>query len=142
MCSEYDLSTVVETHVPSTRFPGKAEYNGSMTDLVFPNKILTLCGHVQYPDSFSLLKKIRAMVEVYQKYGEMPSQEKVDEIFELLLDDMMMKEEKRITMRRFPLPQKWDLIRDQQKANIQSSLVIDNCLELLRRVSVRSLIHF
>ena len=134
MCSEYDLSTVVEMHVPSTRFPDKIEYNGSMTDLVFPDKILTLCAHTLYPDSFSLLKKIRAMVEVYQKYREMPSQEKVDEIFELLLDDMMMKEEKRVTMRKFPLPQKWDLIRDQQKANIQSSLIIDNCLELLRRV--------
>ena len=112
-----------------------------MTDLVFPDRVLTLCAHTQFPDSFSLLKKIRAMVEVYQKYREMPSQEKVDETFELLLDDMMMKEEKRVTMRKLPLSKKWELIRDQQKANIQSSLVIDNCLELLRRVRFGLLLH-
>lgn len=112
-----------------------------MTDLVFPDKILTLCGHTQHPDSFSLLKKIRAMVEVYQKYREMPSDEKVNEIYELLLDDMMIKEEKRVMMRKFTSFQKWDLIRDQQKANIQSSLVMDNCLELLRRVRFGFVLH-
>lgn len=104
-------------------------------DLVFVDKVLTLAGHVKYPDSFALLKKIQATSEMFLKYRTQPSDDEINEIFEQFLDDMMLKEEKRDNMRSLPPSRKWDLIRDQQKVNIQSNLVILNCLELLKRVT-------
>ena len=89
---------------------------------------------MKYPDSFALLKKIQATGELFLKYRVQPSDEEVNEIFEQVLDEMMLKEDKRTYMRTLDANKKWDLIRDQQKMNIQSNFVIMNCLELLKRV--------
>ena len=129
------MSTVVSIQCPSVRFPEKPDYKGMIIDLVFVDKVVTLAGHVKYPDSFALLKKIQATSEMFLKYRAQPSDEKINEIFEQVLDEMMLKEDKRTYMRQLEPKKKWDLIRDQQKMNIQSNFVILNCIELLKRVS-------